>query len=111
MNSYAITFRTSNANGQSDTGTGTFNVPTSGSYVVKAAADNQVCGGSLSINGQSCGLGGLVTDGVATTINLDQGQATVTATITNCNHPAEDGGDNFNTNPMGIAFTVTPADC
>jgi|GEM_PF-798088 hypothetical protein len=107
----AISFRISNAKNAVDSASTTFFAPGAGNYIVKAAADNAPDDASTGMGGQSS----LIIDGKNVkvgTISQPQdstiyinGPKTVTISMTIGN--GIEGGDDFLSNPMGMAFTIT----
>lgn len=105
MNSNAISFTTSIEGLQSRRDTRSINVnfPADGTYTVTCAADNAAFS-SMTVDGNSCSVGGLSTGGKTTDITVTAGTKNITITIGN-----EDTGvplAGFADNPMGLAFTI-----
>lgn len=105
MNSYAISFTTSTAGLQSRTDTASVNVdfPADGTYTVTCAADNAAFS-SMTVDGNSCGVGALQTGGFTTDITVTAGTKNITITIGNQDTGVPLAG--FADNPMGLAFTI-----
>jgi hypothetical protein len=99
MNTYAISFRTSNANGATDSSSAFFTALSPGTYTVIATADDS---GTLVVNGQSCAVGAFFIAPLQTYVTISAaGPVPVTIEIIN-----GIASPSFSLNPMGIAFTI-----
>lgn len=109
MNNYAVSFRTSNANGAVDTSEVKYIIaPAAGYYTVTAAADNASAGCICDVKGVKCSIGGLSSGGMTTQVYFTKNESVgVAIRINNAFEPVASGGNNFSTNPMGLAFTIT----
>jgi hypothetical protein len=99
MNTYAISFRTSNANGATDSSSAFFTALSPGTYTVLANADDS---GSLNVNNQPCVVSAFFQNPGATNVTISAaGPVPVTIEIIN-----GIASSSFSLNPMGIAFTI-----
>lgn len=99
LNQYAISFRTSNANGATDSSSAFFTALSPGTYTVIATADDS---GTLVVNGQSCAVSAFFEGPDQTNVTISAaGPVPVTIEIIN-----GIASSSFSLNPMGIAFTI-----
>ena len=104
MSANAIGFRDSNANGATDSASTTFTGEEGKEVNVIVAADNADAGTTCTINGQTVKVGRLGEGEEETTKITLKADNTCDIKIVNKYEPPEEGGDDFNVNPMGIAI-------
>ncbi len=104
MSNNAIGFRDSGANGATDTSSCSFNGADGKEVNVTVAADNADSGSTCSINGQTIKVGRLGEGEEETTKITLKSTNTCDIKIVNKYEPPEEGGDDFNVNPMGMAI-------
>ncbi len=104
MSANAIGFRDSNANGATDSASTTFTGVDGKEVSVTVAADNADAGTSCTINGQTVRVGRLGEGEEETSKITLKADNTCDVKIVNKYEPPEEGGDDFNVNPMGIAI-------
>ena len=104
MSANAIGFRDSNANGATDSASTTFTGVDGKEVSVTVAADNADAGTSCTINGQTVRVGRLGEGEEETSKITLKADNTCDVKIVNKYEPPEEGGDDFDVNPMGIAI-------